>query len=516
MPEKYSLKDASGEPNAGESHLSIDGSEARSNPHQGTAASPFRGRQDDVEYSRGEAPAGAPRAFASRQRAFILIAAIALLAVITVVWWGRTQNANPPKAEAKPGEKTESMDTDVALTPEAISGAGIEIAGVTERPAIALLKVTGTVEANQQQMQQVTPLVAGRVERVYVALGDRVRAGAVLALVASPQVAQLHAKLHETEMHLALAERNLARVQRSENRVAVLQAKARLDEAEATLTRTRKLIELGAGAGKDLIAAETAYKTAKAEYDFQSNITLNKELQEARAEVETSRADVAHLKDELRALGASPNESEGHQGDTSHITFRAPTSGMVSERFVNPGAGIEAGKPLFTITNLATVWVIASVPESQVLHLRVGTPAEVRSVALGAVTLSGRITYIDPQLNEETRTAQVRIDVANSNAALKVGMFAEVGFQTGALSNGATANELVVPTDAVQRIGERTVVFTPKSGEAGHFLVRDVELGDEVGGYYRVLKGLGLGDRVVTKGSFTLKSRLMRSQLDEE
>jgi cobalt-zinc-cadmium efflux system membrane fusion protein len=97
---------------------------------------------------------------------------------------------------------------------------------VTERPAVALLHSTGTVEANQQQSQQATPLVGGRIERVNVSLGDRVRAGAVLAVIASPQIAQMHGKLHEAETQQSLAERNLERVLRAENRVAVLSSKA--------------------------------------------------------------------------------------------------------------------------------------------------------------------------------------------------------------------------------------------------------------------------------------------------
>lgn len=460
------------------------------------------------------------RGFAERNRNAIIIAAVVAVAALVLFLWLRSPKHEKASAEAKQGEKRETIDNEVTLTPEAIAAAGVEIVSVTQRPAIALMKVTGTVEANQQQMQQVTPLVSGRVERVYAALGDRVRAGSVLATVASPQVAQLHAKLHESETHLALAERNLTRVQRAENRVAVLQAKAKLDEAEATLTRTRRLIELGAGAGKDLIAAETAYKTAKAEYDFQSNISLNKEIQEARAEVETTRADISHLKDELRAMGASADNDESKNGehtrDTSLIAMRAPVSGTVSERLVNAGAGIEAGKPIFTIANLSTLWVIANVPEAQVMHLRIGTPAEVGSAALGASSLSGRVTYIDPQLDEGTRTARVRIDVANPNDNLKIGMFAQVGFQTGTMGGGTGETELVVISEAVQHIGDRTVVFTPKDGEPGHFMIRDVELGAEVEGYRRVLSGLALGDRVVAKGSFTLKSRLMRSQLEDE
>jgi RND family efflux transporter MFP subunit len=366
-------------------------------------------------------------------------------------------------------------------------------------------------------MQQATPLVGGRVERVNAALGDYVRAGSVLAVISSPQIAQMHGKLHESETARALAERNLQRVQRAENRVAVLQARAKLDEAEATLKRTRRLIELGAGAGKDLIAAEATYKTAKAEHDFQSNISLNRELQEARAAVETAQVDVAHIRDEMRALGVIIAEGErehDHSRDTSLVAVVAPVSGTVTERLVNPGAGVEAGKPLFTIANLSTVWVIASVPEAQVGQIRVGTPAEIRSAALGGGALAGRVNYIDPQLNEETRTARVRVEVANPGGRLKAGMFVEVGFQTG--TSAATGEELMVKSEAVQRIGDRSVVFIPKEDEPGAFEARDVQVGGETEGYRRVIGGLALGDRVVTKGSFTLKTQMMKGEMGDD
>jgi RND family efflux transporter MFP subunit len=326
----------------------------------------------------------------------------------------------------------------------------------------------------------------------------------------------MHGKLHESETALALAQRNLLRVQRSENRVAVLQAKARLEETEATLKRTRRLIELGAGAGKDLIAAETAFKTAKAEFDFQSNITLNRELQEAQAAVETSRVDVGHIRDEMRALGAPVLEGErdDHSKNTSLVALRAPVSGTVTERLVNVGAGIEPGQSMFTISNLSSVWVIANVPEASIGNVHVGAVAEVRSAAIGANAISGNVSYINPQLNEETRTAQVRIAVQNPGEKLKAGMFVEVGFQTSTATT--SGEELVVPSDAVQRLGARTIVFVPKEKAPGVFEVREVEVGGETDGYTRILNGLAMGEQVVTKGSFTLKTQLEKGSLGDD
>ncbi|MGA9768062.1 MAG: efflux RND transporter periplasmic adaptor subunit [Blastocatellia bacterium] len=455
---------------------------------------------------------------------FIIAGVIAVVVILALMLWPRGSGSDKTTVNVSAGEKDEHGEEggheegkEVELEPEAVEAAGIQIVEVSERNAGTMLRVTGTVEANQQQTQQVTPLVTGRVERVNVVLGDRVRAGSVLAVVSSPEVAEMHGKLHEAETKLTLAEQNYARVQRAENRVSVLSAKARLDEAEATLRRTHRLIELGAGAGKDLVAAETAYKTAKADYDYQNNISINREVQEARAEVETTHVEVLHLRNSLRALGATIDEDK--QGnvrhDTSTIALTAPVSGTVTERAVNAGAGIEVGKPLFTISNISTVWVIANVPEGQIGLLRTGTSAEVRSAALGTNAISGKVAYIDPNLSEETRTARVRVEAANPGEHLKVGMFVEVSFEAGAPAPGReVASELVIPETAIQRIGDRTVVFLPKE-EPGHFEVRDVEIGGVVDGYQRIISGLALGDRVVTKGSFTLKTQLMKGEMGE-
>jgi len=90
-------------------------------------------------------------------------------------------------------------------------------------------------------------------------------------------------------------------------------------------------------------------------------------------------------------------------------------------------------------------------------------------------------------------------------------MFVEVGFQTGTTEKGApSGDEMVIPDEAVQLIGDRTVVFMPKEGEPGHFEARDIKVGGVVDGYQRVLGGLAAGDRVVTKGSFTLKTQLLK------
>lgn len=455
------------------------------------------------------------------RKALIAAALLGLTVVFAWFFWSRNQSA-APNATA-PSAKEEHDDehggaNEVRLSEEALKAAKIETAEAVEQAAGETLRVTGSVETNQQLTQQATPLVSGRVERVNAALGDRVGKGAVLAMIASPQIAEMHGKLHEAETALAISQRNYERVQKAENRVAVLQAQARLDEAEAGLRRTRRLIELGAGAGKDLVAAETAYKTAQAEYEFQSNIALNREVAEARAAVDTARVDVKHMRDQLAALGApvaADEKDDDHNHDTSLIALRSPIAGTVTERLVNAGAGVEVGKPLFTVANLANLWVIANVPEAQAGRLRIGSSAQVR-MAGGEEAVAGRVTYIDPSLNEETRTARVRVETANPGGRFKVGSFVEVSFKTAIAGGASGETSLVIPDEAVQRIGERTVVFIPKEKEAGHFEVREIEPGGVTDGMRRVTGGLKAGERVVTRGSFTLKTQLMKGELEDD
>ena len=452
--------------------------------------------------------------------AWIVTAAIiAVVAIAGLAWIATRGSSTKVEVEAGHSEKEEGHSEDekgreVKLDPELMGSAGIEIEGVTQRPAIAKLYVTGAVELNPEKTEMATPLVGGRIERVFYGVGDSVSRGAVLAIISSPQLAQMHGKMHEARTKHELAQRNFARVQRAENRVAVTQAKAKLDEAEATLRRTRRLIELGAGAGKDLIAAEAGYTTAKADYDFQSNISLNKEIQEAKADVETSRVDLKHIQDELRSLGVpvDPNEADDHRSDTSLVAVRSPLSGIVTERKFNAGAGVEAAVPVFTISDTGTVFVIANVPEANLAKLNVGSVAEITSPSTG--DLSARISYIEPKLDEATRTGRVRLEVPNGNGKLKAGMFVEVGFYSG--TNETSGEELVVRSEAVQRTGDKTVVFVPRDGEPGAFEVREIEAGADTNGYTKVIRGLKLGEKTVTKGSFTLKTQLEKGAMGDD
>ena len=468
-------------------------------------------RQEGARHTaRQDGDSGPARFTIHRRRLPIMLAGLTLAVLLALWLWPREKDEKETSKET--AAEVEGEPNEVALTPEAMKTAGIEIGQVTERQAVALLSVAGAVEANAEREQTIAPLVAGRVATVNVSLGQRVERGGVLATIESQQVAELRGQLLEAKSKLSLSTANVERVRMGANRAGVISAKAKLDLAEKNLTRQRRLFEIGAGSAKDVQTAEAEHATAKAEYDYQSNVALSREVQTAEAEREAARVSVERLRQALVAIGANPDQ----EGANASITVTAPITGVITKRAVNPGVGVKEGDTLFAIANLTTVWVMANVPEAQVSRLRVGSRAQVKSPAGDEGHIAGRVNFIDSQVNTETHTVRVRMEAPNPGERLKAGMFVEVGFPD-AISGGAPgAMEVSIPSEAVQRLAERPVVFVPEENEPGHFKVRFVELGGEVDGHRRVTEGLKPGERIVIKGSFALKSQLLKGQLKED
>lgn len=432
---------------------------------------------------------------------------IGLAAFLCVVLWN-TISSRVNQAEIEtPKEKP---DAEVADSVELRREEGeVKIVTASDKPPSAKIRVTGTVEANDQQVQEISSLAAGRVESVSVSLGDPVSKGMLLLRIESPQVAEMHGKLHEAETKLRLSKVTLTRVKQAANRVAILKAKASLDEAQSTLKRTKQLVSEGLTARKDLIAAESEFERAKAEYNFQKDISLNREVAEATANVQTSETEVEHIRDSLKALDAQlPVHGEDNKHDISMLELLSPITGVVIERLVNPGAGVDAGKPLLTVANTSTLWVIANVPEKDMTRIQLGVPVQ---VFLERKTMAGTVSYIDPRLNEDTRTARVRIVIANARNRIQVGSFAQVEFSAPLK---APSGAVFIPAASVQTIDNKQIVFVKEA--SGTFKVRGIRAGDEVGEMIPVYNGLAAGEKIVANGSFVLKSKLLKDQLGDE
>src|SRR2546421_260281 len=190
----------------------------------------------------------------------------------------------------------------------------------------------------------------------------------------------------------------------------------------------------------------------------------------------------------------------------SEVSLPAPVSGTVISRAANPGEVVEANKELLRVADLSSVWVVAQVYEKDLALVRTGSGASVTSDAYPGRVFRGRVTFVDPQIEQATRTAQVRVELANPNQALKLGMYVNVAFgATGA----AEATAPTVPASAVQNVGGQTVVFLATT-DPNTYRMRSVRLGAQAGERYPVLEGLTVGDRVVTEGSFMLRAEWLK------
>jgi hypothetical protein len=181
------------------------------------------------------------------------------------------------------------------------------------------------------------------------------------------------------------------------------------------------------------------------------------------------------------------------------VTVSSGSTGIVRERKVAEGQFINAGDSLVDLTDLTSVWVKANVFDSDLPRIRPGLAATVTSEALPGVKLSGKVDFIDPQSDPQTRTTPVRIQVNNPGTRLRPGMVAQTSFH---LSLG---NVLTVPREAVLDSGTEKTVYV--AGENGVFEQRRIQAGTPLRDRYPVTEGLKAGERVVTNGVFLVDSQ---------
>lgn len=179
------------------------------------------------------------------------------------------------------------------------------------------------------------------------------------------------------------------------------------------------------------------------------------------------------------------------------VTLTAPRGGVVLERMAIDGMMSEVGETLFKIADISTVWVEANVPEYELSSIRVGATATIRVRSLPGREFNGKVELIFPAVQEQTRTAKVRIELANPDGVLFANMYADVEIEAG-----GTEPVVVVPDSAVIDTGDRQVVIVDR-GE-GSFEPRDVKIGMRGGGMTEIMDGVAAGDRIVVSANFLI------------
>ena len=356
----------------------------------------------------------------------------------------------------------------VKLVPDLLAGKGkpgIVATGKTgSRKVTESRTFTGEVKLSEGKTVHVGAPLAGVIRNVYVDIGATVAEGAPLIEIDSHDVAE-----SKGDYLKKVAARDLAKI--SADREAIL---------------------------------------------FARKISAQFEVQEAQARLAAAEIEVVNARSRLLRLGVPPAEigaldPKSPETMSGYLTVRAPRGGVVLERHASKGERVEPGKDLILVSDLSEVWVWADLREHDVpfvfgkINGGVKFDAEVRSPA-GGKQYRGTLDVLSGTMNEQTRTVKARIVVFNPDGRLRPGMFVNIRVF---LPGGGSV--IAVPKAAVLSDEGRTFVFVHKEGD--YWIRRPVTLGKRLGDMVEVRSGLASGQRIITDGSFLLKSDVLRRKM---
>ena len=333
---------------------------------------------------------------------------------------------------------------------------GVVVAQGKKQRMSGVISATGKVEANADRIAHVSPRISGKVVTVRASLGDDVSAGQVLAILDSVELGEALSRYHQSKTKLALAQSNMERV--------------------------KSLVDKKIAARKDILQAETDYKTAQTEL---------------------------HTDEERLSLyGVSLSDLKGNDHKKPLLPVSSPISGTITEKHAIVGELADPSKSLYTVADLSSVWVLVDIHEKDLAKVRKGQSAIVTVGAFPDMKFRGRITYLADVVDEATRTVKARVEVSNPGRKLKPEMFATVELTMAADAPPV----LAVPEDAVQEVDGRKLIFVAESDT--EFEPRKVDLGRAAGGLIEVVSGLKEGERYAVKGAFLLKSEMKKGEIE--
>jgi len=366
---------------------------------------------------------------------------LATLLVVAAGCGGHASNAAQPQPPA--GEAW--------LTPQQVKNANLVVKEVADQDVGGAVVTSGKITFDDLRVSHVFSPVTGRVVRIEAQPGQRVKKGAPLAVIESPDVGNAFSDLAK--------------------------AHADLEAAERDYKRQKELFDAHAASQKDYETSLDNWQKAKAE--------LSRAQKKAQL---------------LRGGGAD--------SVTQEYTLRAPIDGEVVSRNLSPGMEVVGqysqgnAVELFTVGELDHVWVIADVYEMDLGRVKKGARVTVRVVSYPNRIFEGVVDYVAGQLDPATRTAKMRCSIANPDRDLKPEMYATVSVSV------AERKALAIPRSAMLRLGDQTVVFvqlgTAPNGQV-RFERRPVAVDEDEGGdYLPVTHGLERGEKIVTQGAILL------------
>jgi cobalt-zinc-cadmium efflux system membrane fusion protein len=342
----------------------------------------------------------------------------------------------------------------VRVTPELLESISV---GKPEWQQVTIQqKVAARIQTDASRVARIGSPVDGRITKVLVYEGQKAQQGQILAM------------LHSTAL--------------SDTQFAFIKAFSQQKLAEQSAERARQLV--------------------------QSDVIGKAELQKREAEVLQSATEVAALRAQLRGLGMSEaaiEKLETTRKLNSDYPIVASISGTVIERKVTIGQVVQPADPAFLVADLSNLWFVAEIPEEQAGGLAVGKTVIASIPALPDQSVTGRLSFVSPVVNPDTRTVQARMNLPNAHGLFKPEMLASMTFES------QPEKGLTIPATAVVREDNRDHVFVQKSPT--EFVLRDVDLGAEVADRRVVEHGLSENETIVLDGAFHLNNKRKQDQI---
>ncbi|WP_228893939.1 efflux RND transporter periplasmic adaptor subunit [Pseudoduganella aquatica] len=339
----------------------------------------------------------------------------------------------------------------VKFTDAQLKTAGIFIEKAASATIGTATQLPGEIRFNEDRTAHIVPRVDGVVESVPADLGSRVKKGQVLAVIASTGLAEMRSEL--------------------------LTAQKRLNLAQVTHDREKKLWQDKISAEQDYLQAQQALREAE--------ITLQ------------------NAKQKLNALGASVADI----GSLNSYTLRAPFDGVIVEKHITLGEAIKGDTNVFTISDLSAVWAEIIVSAKDLETVRVGEKATIKATSLDSKA-TGTVAYVGSLLGEQTRAAKARVTLQNPNMAWRPGLFVNVE-----LVRGTKQVPVAVRADALQTVEGKTTVFV-KTAEG--FKAQAVTTGLNDGKYVEILTGMSAQTPYAATGSFVIKAEQGKGGVDHD
>jgi cobalt-zinc-cadmium efflux system membrane fusion protein len=386
-----------------------------------------------------------------------------MFVIATTVLLGCPRAKDTPKKQ----EKAESAERDggdhdheglpkvVHLSPEVFRAANLDVTPAKKEILRATLLLPGELAANPDRSGRISSTVPGRIEEVRFQEGVGVKKGDVLVVLRVPDLGKVRGAYS-----------------------------AAASKAKAARTNADRLKDLS----ENRLAANQAYL-------------------DAEAEAQSLDAEQKALAEQLTAIGAG-----GSSGTGFLLSLRAPVSGVVVKREAVVGQPVTADQTLGSVADLSEAWFLARVFEKDLGRLRQGASAEVELNAYPNERFEGSVEVLAQQIDPMARTLTARIGVKNRNGLLRVGLFGSARVDVG--DDKTSVPVLVVPRSALTQINGKQIVFVRTTPET--FDLHEVVLGESAVGSVRILAGLQEGEAVVTRGTFTLKSLVLKGTFAEE